>query len=93
MYARDRFCLTRDLICLFIMSIFSSDNTECVSNDDCTDSIGGGCSTDSSAENRKLLPFDKAKNAVWQYFGFPVKNGDFEEKDKRKEEKFIANCA
>ena len=61
-----------------------SDNTESVNNDDSSDSIGGGCSTDSSGECRELLPLDKAKSSMWEYFGFPAKNGDFAKKDKKK---------
>ena len=63
----------------------SSDNTESVNNDDSNDSIGSGCSTDSSGECRELLPLDKVKSSIWEYFGFPAKNGDFAEKDKKKE--------
>ena len=61
-----------------------SNNTQSVNNDDSSDSIGGGCSTDSSGERRELLPLDKAKSSVWEYFGFPAKNGDFAKKDKKK---------
>ena len=65
------------------MSVSSSDNTESISNDDSSDSIAG-CSTDSSCERRELLPLYKGKSGVWDYFGFPAKNGDFTEKDKKK---------
>ena len=66
------------------MSSSPSDSTESVNNDDSSDSIGGVCSTDSSGEYRELLPLDKAKSSVWEYFGFPVKKGDFTKKDKKK---------
>ena len=66
------------------MSSSSSDNTESVNNDDSNDSIGGNCNTDLSGEHHELLPLDKAKSSIWEYFGFPAKNGDFTEKDKKK---------
>ena len=66
------------------MSSSSSDNTELVNNDDSSDSIAGGCGTDSSGERRELLLLDKAKSSVWEYFGFTAKNGDFAKKDKKK---------
>ena len=62
----------------------SSDNTESVNNDNSSDSIGGGCSTDSSDKHCELLPLNKVKSSVWEYIGFPAKNGDFSEKDKKK---------
>ena len=70
------------------MSSSLSDNTESVNNDDSSDSIGGGCSTDLSGEYCELLLLDKAKsNCCWEYFEFPAKNGDFAEKDKKKRTK------
>ena len=45
------------------------------------------CSSDSSnecRETRELLPLEKAKSKVWEYFGFPAENGEFSEKDKKK---------
>ena len=40
----------------------------------------------SSGEPSKceLLPLEKAKSAVWNYFGFPAQGGEFIEKDKKK---------
>ena len=32
----------------------------------------------------ELLPLEKAKSAVWNYFGFPAQSGEFIEKDKKK---------
>ena len=32
----------------------------------------------------ELLPLEKAKIAVWNYFGFPAQGGEFIEKDKKK---------
>ena len=40
--------------------------------------------SESSNELRELLPLEKAKSTVWEYFGFPAENGEFTEKDKKK---------
>ena len=32
----------------------------------------------------ELLPLEKAKSAVWNYFGFPAQSGEFIEKDNKK---------
>ena len=32
-----------------------------------------------------LLPLEKGKSAVWEYFGFPSRDGEFIEKDKKRE--------
>ena len=66
----------------------SSDNTKCISKDDSSDSIGGGCITDLSGDNRELLPLDKAKSAVWEYSNSLRKMATSQRKTKRKE-KFI----
>ena len=81
-YTRDSFCFARDLIT--IMSASSSDNTAELISDASRESVFGECSTDSSSEHRKLLPLDRAKSSVWEYFGFPAENGNFTEKDKKK---------
>ena len=41
-------------------------------------------SSSSVSEERMLLPLEKAKSGVWDYFGFPAQGGDFIEKDKKK---------
>ena len=66
------------------MSSSLSNNTQSVNNDDSSDSIGGGCSTNLSGERCELLPLDNAKSSVWKYFGFPAKNGNFAKKDKKE---------
>ena len=33
----------------------------------------------------QLLPLEKAKSAVWDYFRFPSENGQFKEKEKKKQ--------
>ena len=38
----------------------------------------------------ELLPL---QGHVWQYFGFPVRDGRFVEPDKKNEPRFIENCA
>ena len=38
--------------------------------------------SESSNELRELLPFEKAKSGVWEYFGFPA--DEFTERDRRK---------
>ena len=81
-YTRDSFCFARDLIA--IMSASSSDNTAEFISDASSESVFGECSTDSSSEHRELLPLDRAKSSVWEYFGFPAENGDFTEKGKKK---------
>jgi len=60
----------------------ASDNVESISD---TISISSDSTSSSdSSEHRELLPLDKAKNGVWQYFGFPATNADFAERDKKK---------
>ena len=66
------------------MSASSSDNTAEFISDASSESVFGECSTDSSSEHRELLPLDRAKSSVWEYFGFPAENGDFTEKGKKK---------
>ena len=39
--------------------------------------------TMSGCEIRQLLPLEKVKSKVWEYFGFSA-NGEFSEKDKKK---------
>ena len=41
---------------------------------------------------RKLLPLEKAKSAVWNYFGFPAQGGEFIEKDKKRTTVFCKLC-
>ena len=49
-----------------------------------------GSSSNESTESIKanldveLVPSEKAKSAVWDYFGFPEVNGQFKEKEKEK---------
>jgi len=39
----------------------------------------------STSTEEELLPLEGAKNTgIWQYFGFPARNGQFAEPDKRK---------
>ena len=55
------------------MSASLSDNVESISksiSDVSGDSIGGECSTDSNKQDRELLPLEKGKSRVWEYFGF-----------------------
>ena len=40
--------------------------------------------TESLTKKCELLPLDKAKSGVWRFFGFPAKDGQFIEKDKKK---------
>jgi len=40
-----------------------------------------------SDSRRELLKLEKAKNPVWEYFGFPAENGQYLEKDKKKRTK------
>ena len=40
--------------------------------------------TKTSSDLHELLPLEKAKSTVWQYFGFPAENGEFTEKDRKK---------
>ena len=51
-------------------------------------------SSDSSSVSREqdeLLPLEGAKNAwVWRYFGFPSRNGQFVEPDKRKRKQLFS---
>ena len=53
-------------------------------------SSSSDCSTEPSSDNndcceiRQLLPLEKAKSKVWEYFGFPAENNEFSEKDKKK---------
>jgi len=35
-------------------------------------------------EDQQYLPLEKAKSPVWEHFGFKAKDGQFEEKDKKK---------
>ena len=43
-----------------------------------------GISFSGERSKHKLLPLEKAKSAVWNYFGFPAQGGEFIEKDKKK---------
>ena len=36
------------------------------------------------ATSRDLLPLEGAKSGVWDYFGFPAKDGKFVEPDNKK---------
>ena len=38
----------------------------------------------SSSSECELLQLDKATSNVWQYFGFPAKEGKFVEPDRKK---------
>ena len=38
---------------------------------------------------RKLLPLPGSKSAIWAFFGFPAKDGQFIEQDKRKRKEVI----
>ena len=42
--------------------------------------------SESSNELRELLSLEKAKSTVWEYFRFPAENGEFTERDKKKQE-------
>ena len=54
-----------------------------------TSSSASGCSSDSNSECcetfRELLRLEKVKSPVWDYFGFPAANGQYLEKDKKKQ--------
>ena len=34
----------------------------------------------------ELLPLPSSKSSIWQYFGFPAKEGQFLDKDKKKQQ-------
>ena len=43
------------------------------------------CFSSETSESNQLLPLEKAKSAVWDYFVFPAENGEFREKEKKKQ--------
>ena len=70
------------------MSASPSDNVESISesiSDASGDSIGGKYSTDSNKQDHELLPLEKGKSRVWEYFGFPAENYDFLMEQDKKE--------
>ena len=60
-------------------SVSAEDNSESISTN-----ISCQSDSDSSGKYHELLPLDKAKSEVWKHFGFPAKDGQFIEKDKRR---------
>jgi len=56
--------------------------------DDNTESIARDCigseSVDSTREHCELLSLERVKSSVWKHFGFPAKDSQFKEKDKKK---------
>jgi len=41
----------------------------------------------------ELMPLPGSKSAIWGFFGFPARDGQFIEKDKRKERKLFVRSA
>ena len=54
-----------------------------MSNSSCASNYNSEVS-ESSNELCKLLPLEKAKSTIWEYFGLLTENGEFTEKDKKK---------
>lgn len=46
-----------------------------------------GTEVNKGPSRRELLPLEKAKSAVWAYFGFPANNGNFVEAERKKRTK------
>lgn len=46
---------------------------------------------ESGDDLHEVSPFEKVKNGVWQYFGFPAENGQFT-KTEEKGMKYFVSC-
>ena len=46
----------------------------------------------SQSEDTKLIPLEGASSKIWKYFGFPGKDGQLTERDKRKRNEVICSC-
>ena len=53
--------------------------------DDCVISDDGTRCNESQSGETELIPLEGCSNKIWKYFGFPSKDGQYIERDKRKQ--------
>jgi len=69
------------------------ENDEGVNGDDIEEALSEADEATTSDNVVEFLPLEKAKSAVWRYFGFPASSGEYVEKDKRRrKEVFCTLC-
>ena len=62
-----------------------SDSCELTSVSECGSSSNESTESIEANSDVELIPLEKAKSAVWDYFGFPAMNSQFKVKKKRME--------
>ena len=69
-----------------------ADSTSVTSeSDDCVISDNGTRRDESQSEETELIPLEGASSKIWKYFGFPGKDGQYTERDKRKRNEVICS--
>ena len=75
-------CKIFHLVIIFKMS--SNDPCELTSVSECGNSSNKSTESIEANSDVEFISLEKAKSAVWDYFGFPAVNGQFKEKEKKK---------
>ena len=69
------------------LTSLTSESDHCIiSNNSCHDK-----SQSDNTDDTELIPLEGASSKIWKYFGFPGKDGQFTERDKRKQNEVICS--